>query len=82
MDYVTLTKNVAKLAVSYGTTVIVAGIIGNNVATKTIKTKLVVLASAFVIASIIDEHTDKYVSEKVDAGAAFVTKHILPRFQK
>lgn len=85
MDYVKLAKLTAQFAVSCGTTVIVAGIIGNNVAPKTLKSKLVVVASAFVIASIIDDHTDKWVSQQVDSavrGIAFIKNDVLPRFQK
>lgn len=82
MDYAKLAKTAVSFAVSCGTTVIIAGIIQNNVSAKTTRSKLVVVASAFVLASIIDEHTDKYVSKQIDAGIVGFKKHVLPRFQK
>lgn len=77
-----LIKAVAKFAVSVGTTVIVSGIISNNVNAKTVKTKILVVAAGFVIASMLDEKTGDYVDRQIDAAAGFYEKHVLPRFQK
>lgn len=77
-----LVKNIAKLAVSFGTTIIVNGIISNNVSTRTIKAKLVVGAAAIVLAGMISEKTDEYVDRSIDEGIEFFNKHVLPRFQK
>lgn len=64
------TKNVAKIAVRYGSSIIIYGIISNNVATTKIYQKIAVGIASFVLSDMVGmaaaDYSDKSVDEVFD----------------
>jgi hypothetical protein len=66
MDKIRVAKQIIGIAVGYGTSKIVTGIISSNVTPENMAQKASISAAAFVIGWVASDHAVKFTEDKID----------------